>query len=339
MFPRYLERAEPAGAFSPDGGLDWLDGLDSERLEPGFSAGNASVTYRPGRPGSYIARWRTGDRVLYRYFAAIEDDWTVVRFSPFVDPEPEPTLHATGIPLDYSLPVEQFHAGSPRYEKLLAYHRQFGDSMAPAFPDTPDVSVDVRVREYGWELSRVRGLLPDPSDARSARVWMRHELDPGYTPAFEQLGINDHFGLSNANAKPYLGMPEFPYFASPLDIRKTNQSEGGAVVAHQWDFCGGWHFLGPVSWHYLVSEGRWESAVKCLLQGMREAVVQHPSGRAVHRMRQGGASPTVRRAISASDGLRAPQAAQGRLLEVYRHCGLLPQTLLHDAEDRLRQQD
>ena len=65
-------------------------------------------------------------------------------------------------------------------------------------------------------------------------------------------------------------MAEFPYFASPVDYRKSNPGEGGELVAHQWDFCGGWHFLGPVSIHYQVSEDNWPFTEKCLEDGIGE---------------------------------------------------------------------
>ena len=67
-------------------------------------------------------------------------------------------------------------------------------------------------------------------------------------------------------------MPEFPYFASPVDCRKVNQAPGGEVVAHQWDFCGGWHFLGPAVWHHEMSAGRWDDTERCIRQGVAEAL-------------------------------------------------------------------
>jgi hypothetical protein len=84
--------------------------------------------------------------------------------------------------------------------------------------------------------------------------------------------VNNHCGLNEANAKPWLGMPEFPYFSSPMDCRKVNQKPDGSVVGHQWDFCGGWHFLGPVAWHYAASEGKWGQTLSCLREGMEEAI-------------------------------------------------------------------
>lgn len=79
---------------------------------------------------------------------------------------------------------------------------------------------------YGEGLRKARALLPDPLDHRSIRVDMKHNEDPGYPRAFAELGVNDHCGLWEANCAPWLGMPEFPYYASPEDCRKVNQ--GGA---------------------------------------------------------------------------------------------------------------
>ena len=298
VFPRYLDQAEPGQAFTAGGDLKWLDDLESERIELKFDGGYASVIYQPQAPGNYMARWRAGEEVFHRYFSVIEDDWIVMRFSAFVELTVDPTLHATGIPLDYRLPVTQFDPHDPLFRTFLGYHRHFGDSIIPHFPDAAEMTVDERVKFYGEGLKKVRTLLPDGSDARSARVMMHRgvdpgygvrtlipsaddvrsgrrmidpDFDPGYTQTLMRLGINDHCGLQEANAKPWLGMPEFPYFSSPLDCRQTNQDDGGCVVAHQWDFCGGFHFLGPVSWHYGVSQGQWEKAATCLHQGMREA--------------------------------------------------------------------
>ena len=270
IFPQYLERANPGEAFTAGGDLAWLEGLEEERLDLRFSNGRAFTRYQPAEAGSYIARWRAGDELFYRYFAVIEDDWTVLRLSPFNELEAEPTMHATGIPLDYRLPIAQYDPDDPVFQRLIGYHRHFGDGVVPEFPDTPTLSIEERVKEYGDELSKVRSLLPDPSDARAARVIMRHPFDPGYTPTFRQLGLNLHWGQVSNN-KPWLGIPEFPYFASEVDIRKANQDEGGAIVAHTWDFAGGWHFLGPPSWHYAVSRGQWEETSHCLNSGLREA--------------------------------------------------------------------
>jgi len=270
IFPRYLEQADPGDSFTAGGDLEWVNSLPSERLAVRFLNGRAGISYQADKPGNYLARWRVGEEVFYRYFAVIEDDWIVLGFSPFGN-YPEPTLHGTGIPLDYYLPADQYKRENPVFLRLLNYHRYFGDSIIPAFPDTPDLSMEERVRVYREGLDKARSLLPDPNDVRSARVDMHHAIDPGYTETFMQIGVNDHCGLNEANAKPWLGMPEFPYFASPVDCRKVNQEPGGSVVAHQWDFCGGWHFLGPVAWHYAASEGRWDQTIKCLREGMEEA--------------------------------------------------------------------
>ncbi|MBI3921962.1 MAG: hypothetical protein HY318_11145 [Armatimonadetes bacterium] len=269
IFPRYLERARPGRAFVAGSDLNWLERLDREQISLSFSGGRACVEYRPESRGNYLARWRVDEEILTRYFSVVEHDSIVCNFSTFDGLESEPTLHATGFPLDYRLPVERFHEEDPLYRKFLNYHRHFGDALVPAFPDTPNLTVEERVREYGRGLERVRALVPDPGEIRSLRVDMRHDLDSGYTETFKRLGIVDHCGLNEANARPWLGMPEFAYFASPVDCRKANQKEGG-IVAHQWDFCGGWHFLGPVSWHYKAAEGDWTLTEQCLKQGMEE---------------------------------------------------------------------
>lgn len=105
VFPQYLERANPGHAFIAGGDLAWIDALISERLTPHFIDGHVSLTYQPESPGNYLARWYAGGEVFYRYFSVIEDDWVVLSFSTFVELESEPTLHATGIPLDYRLPT------------------------------------------------------------------------------------------------------------------------------------------------------------------------------------------------------------------------------------------
>ena len=273
IFPRYLEQAQPGNEFRPGDNLSWLDELPSETIELSFAGGRSSIGYAPGKPGSYLARWRAGDELFYRYFSLIEDDWIVLRFSTFGPLESEPTLHSTGIPLDYRLPAAQFDHDDPLFRKLFDYHRQYGDNIVPMLPDMPPsyrVTQKQRIELYRLLLSRARSALPFPDDLRSARVEMHHEVDPGYTEALAQLGIDDHCGLHEANAKPWLGMPEFPYFSSPVDCRKTNQQDGGPVVAHQWDFCGGWHFLGPVSWHYKAGEGDWPLTEECLREGLEE---------------------------------------------------------------------
>lgn len=276
IFTHYLEGAEPGQDFSARGGLQWLDTQTPQLFDLKFVNRRASLTYRPASPGNYIARWAAGGEVFYRYFAVIEDDSIVLRFSTFIELESEPMLHATGIPLDYRLPVEQFVAGSPMFEKLLSNHRVFGDTVIPAFPDTPPsgatsgMTIDDRVKLYGEGLKRVRALLPDSSDARAARLEFRHATDPGYVEVFARLGLNNHFGLQEPNILPWLGMPEFPYFASTTDFRKPNQGQGGAVVSHTWDFCAGFHFIGPISWHYAASEGDFSKAEDCIRHGMDE---------------------------------------------------------------------
>jgi hypothetical protein len=276
IFPQYLENAGADAAHNMINGLGWVDSQTPQLFPLSFDDGTAVFTFRPTIPGNYLARWTVHDEVFHRYFAVIEDDSIVLRLSSFIELESEPPLHSTGIPLDYRLPADQFNPGDEMFEKLLGYHRLFGDTVTPSFLDTPPsgptahMTNDDRVRQYGESLKRVRALLPDHNDARSARVELRHAVDPGYVGVFERLGLNDHFGLQESNIRPWLGMPEFPYFASNNDFRRTRQEPGGTVVSHTWDFCAGFHFIGPASWHYAASEGDFAQAEHCIRHGMEE---------------------------------------------------------------------
>jgi len=271
IYPRYLETANPGKDFKADGGLKWVEKQQGEVVPLRFSSGKCHIEYRPTEAGSYLAKWEVGGETLYRYFSAITDDYVVLRYSSFEELDVDATLHATGIPLDWRLPIARFDESDPLFAKLLGYHRTYGDCIMPEFPDTPKLSAEARVEAYRPGLEKARSLLPDPSDCRGARLdRAMSNIDKGYTETFARLGINAYGGHWCANDAPWLGMPEFPFFASPVDYRKTNQAEGGKVVAHQWDFCGGWHFLGPPSIHYQVSEDNWALTRKCLEEGIDE---------------------------------------------------------------------
>lgn len=270
VYPRYLESAKPGKAFKPGGSLDWVNKLHNESFPIKFVNGSASFSYTPTKTGSYLAVWQAGDETFYRYFSVIDDSYIVLSFSPFMPLEPDPTLHATGIPLDYRLPAEDFNQSNNMYNRFISYNRLFGDNIIPMLPDTPDMNNTERFELYKKLISNARSMMPDQNDTRSAWLEKQHMLDPGYIKILAELGINDHCGLWCANAEPWLGMPEFPYFSSNIDCRKMSQLPNSKVVSHQWDFCGSWHFLGPVSWHFKVSEGNWKLAEKNMLKGIKE---------------------------------------------------------------------
>lgn len=269
IFPRYLEQATPGEAFRPDGGLEWLDRQQPETLPLEFHDGQARVIYTPPSPGNYLARWRLGEETLYRYFSVVDRDSVVVNFATFFNLDPDPALHATGIPLDYRLPVRELKAESKLYQRLLDHHRRYGELVVLEYPDLP--ASTAAQREEAYAPAQARPFLPDGNDLRSIRVCADHEFDPGYVETFQRLGINDHCGLWEADGGWWLGMPEFFYFSAPGDCRRVNQGPGGAVVEHAWDFCAGFHFLGPTSWHYAASLGEWGTAEACLMQGLQEA--------------------------------------------------------------------
>ena len=270
IYPRYLEQASPGAAFQPGGDLKWLESLPCEQPPLTFVGGQAAMTYWPKSTGNYIAHWRAGAEDYYRYFSVIGDTYIVLSFATFGGMDPKPTFHGTGIPLDYRYPIAQFSTDDAVCRKLLTYNRVFGDMVVPAIPDRPGGTHSDRVRAYGEGMGKARALLPDPLDHRSIWVEMRHNEDPGYPRAFAEIGVNDHCGLLEANCMPWLGMPEFLYYASQGDCRKVNQEVGGQVVSHQWDFCGSFHFLGPVDWHYAASEGRFDRTERCMTDGLNE---------------------------------------------------------------------
>lgn len=270
IYPQYLEHAKPGSAFKPGGDLKWLESLPSRKPSLIFAGGQASITYTPEKKGNYIAAWRVGSETYYRYFAVIDDTYIVLSFSTFFGLNSKPTFHGMGIPLDYRYPIVNFAKDDGGCRELLDYNRLFGELVVPTFPDMPNATHEERVREYGSGMRKARACLPDPLDHRSIRVDLNHKEDPGYPKAFAEIGINDHCGLWEANCAPWLGMPEFLYYASPADCRKVNQAAGGEVVSHQWDFCGSFHFLGPADWHYAASEGRFERTEQCLSDGLDE---------------------------------------------------------------------
>ena len=157
IYPRYLEKAEPGKGYLTGGDLAWMDAMDSESIPLKFEEGRATATYKPTRPGNYLAKWNSGGEVFCRYFAAIEDDWIVLRFTNFYEPEADPTLHGTGIPLVYRLPIKQFTPEDPFYQKFLSYHRHFGDAVVPMLPmtlnaDDRELTQDERVKRYAQML-------------------------------------------------------------------------------------------------------------------------------------------------------------------------------------------
>ena len=78
----------------------------------------------------------------------------MLRFSCFYEPEADPTLHGTGIPLVYRLPFKQFNPEDTFYQKFLSYHRYFGDAVVPMLPvplneGEHEISQDERVKRFG----------------------------------------------------------------------------------------------------------------------------------------------------------------------------------------------
>jgi hypothetical protein len=275
VFPRYLETAKPGDKFRVDGGLEWLNDLPHETLALNDDGKQRRASYRPGKPGNYVALWRVGGETFYRYFAVVDNSYVVIRFGGYHEIDLDLSLHGAGIPMDFPLPMERCQDGDEVYERSVKYQRSFGDGVVPQLPDTPELNEAERLTTYRQMLDRFREMTPEPDAARCARIEMWKGKDPGYAKALRELGVVSHFGLQMANGGSWMGMPEFPYFVSKVDMRKTDQAPeiGSRLVCHQWDFCGGWHFLGPQSWHWSISKGDWPRVERCLTRGVAEAAL------------------------------------------------------------------
>jgi hypothetical protein len=273
VYPRFLENSglQPVDAV-PDSLAAWIGTCESRSISfETDAAGFAELSYQPDLTGNFLIRWQTDGGDLFRYFSVITPDFTVATFSTFFEADPQPSFHSFGIPVDYKLPAAQFAADDPLCQKLARYHREFGDLVVMNCPDSPEIGVDERAGVIGSAIETAKHFIPDENDFRSIRIDMQHFIDYGYTQSLKKLGVVDHCGLWEANALYWLGMPEFFYYASDNDCRKTSQAEKGSILTHQWDFCPGFHFPGPVTWHYRTAHGDWEKTEHCLRQALQEA--------------------------------------------------------------------
>ena len=269
IFERYLELGKPGAAFRVGEEPSWISALAPTTVPLKFETGRASVSFKPPRTGNYLARWTVAGERLYRYFSVVDSNSIVLRYGGYYELEMRPMFEACGVPIDLPLPIKHFEPGDARGELYLEMHRRYGYAVTPRLDDTPDDTQDERVRRYGEDLKRARSFLIDENDAREARIEMWHPQDPGYVPTLRRLGVESHFGLQMANGGVWLGMPEFAYLASDSNSRRPKQGPGG-LFCHQWDFTGGWHFLGPLSWHFSMSGNDFETAKKCLHDGLAE---------------------------------------------------------------------
>ena len=257
VFVRYLETADPGSRFHAGRDLEWLDHLPRETLPVRVAQGTATVTYTPTKRGSYLAPLAGRRRDLLPLLRGHRGRLGGAAFqhasrtwSPSRPSTPRAFRWTT------ACPASDFGRTMRCSGSSCAYHRHFGESIIPALPDTPQLTLEQRLEP----LRRRRGAraaaharpeqIPGQPGWRCVTTWIRA------TPRRScDWASTTTAGCNEANAQPWLGMPEFPYFSSPVDCRKVNQGPSGAVVAHQWDFCGGWHFIGPVSWHFKAADG------------------------------------------------------------------------------------
>jgi len=89
------------------------------------------------------------------------------------------------------------------FGKLLGYHRHFGDTIIPCLADTPGLARTDRIATHAEGLATARQLLPDASDARSARLELNHDTNPGFQyglaePRHFNGAVDDVFAVNRA---------------------------------------------------------------------------------------------------------------------------------------------
>lgn len=271
IFPRYLERCDPAKARQSPAPLQWLDGLEREVL-----AAEETIRYTPRGAGNYLARWTSQHHgVQYRYFAAIDQSYLIYRPTIWSWPTPFPAtggpeIHNGGLPFDWCLSPDQ--TGEPYLPRLLEEQQRYGGGlvcgMAAGGDDTPTVEAVAALRgavaalrQHGLKVGRVANLwYGDRLSNERVRVACAAGFDiiDGYVPRASTCGM---------------GAPYFPFYISPTDYRFPSQEGPTAAIACVFDFTGSWHFHGPVGFHRPSARGSWERARFYLDLAAREAVL------------------------------------------------------------------
>lgn len=280
IFPRYLETCDPERARRCEGRLAWLDDLPSERFD--LSGGMTEVAYRPQTPGNYLARLRTQEGTLYRYFAAVTPDYLVYRMLAYsaVQPPPAgPEMRNGGIPIDWAMSVDRLsvtldpekgHLG-----KLLEYQEAFDDLVMPWFGSGWKVHRDPAF-DLGAHIDgavgqmRAAGLRVD----RAALDWQAFQ---GAVEVYRARGFDVLDGII-PEGEGHRGGPWFPYWMSPEDF--LSPAPGPTeMMGMIMDFCAGFHFHGPPDFHMLASECNWGVAGPHVDAAAREhALVAKNSG-------------------------------------------------------------
>ena len=194
IFPRYLENCDPQEARHCSERLAWLDDISSVSFELSDS-GTTELTYTPDQPGNYIARFRTPEKTLYRYFAAVTELYLIYRMEAYGRHEPpkeDEELRNGGFPIDWALDSTCLDTlldpNIGHLKKALEYQETFDDLILPWFSKTlrdaqKDPGFDIskcvdalldRMRQAGFRIGRA--VVDWEARAEAAKAGMKMAL-------------------------------------------------------------------------------------------------------------------------------------------------------------------
>ncbi len=272
VFPRYLESCDPQKARNSKEPLAWLDANSSRKaFDPNFKNGRAELEFTPDKPGNYMARFRSGKKTLYRYFAAVSDEYLVYRMEAYLQlglAEHRPQLRNGGFPIDWvigaKLSVDQL-------KRLLEYQEVYGDLALPGFYGAAKSLVQKQgapaLRKHVEEtVERMRkaGL----KIGRAVNDWSALQES---VAEYEHAGFDVIDGMISQGAQSR-GSPWFPYWMSEED--HLSPAEGpSAKLGMIMDFCAGFAFHGPPDFHMGASRCNWQVAAPHADLAAREHVL------------------------------------------------------------------
>ncbi len=274
IFPRYLEGCDPATARRREGRLAWLDDLPSVKFD--LSDGATEVVYRPEESGNYLARLRTPERTLYRYFAAVRPETLVYRVLAYSAEQPPPAgpeMRNGGIPIDWTLAVDRLPATldpeKGHLAKLLEYQEVFDDLIMPWFSSGWKVRQDPAL-DLGVHIDDAVGRMR-AAGIRVDRAVLDWQAFPGSVAMYRERGFDVLDGII-AEGEGHRGAPWFPYWMSEGDFLSP-ASGPSKMMGMIMDFCAGFHFHGPPDFHMLASECNWGVAGPHVDMAAREHVL------------------------------------------------------------------
>jgi hypothetical protein len=275
VFPCYLEDCDPERARGAPGRLEWLDDMPSVGFDLPARGGASEVRYRPDRPGNYMARLRTPERTVYRYFAAVDPGYLVYRMLAYSGDQPPlagPEMRNGGIPIDWALALDRLPAlldpERGYLARLLDCQETFDDLVLPWFSTGWTVrskpAIDL-VAHVDGALAAIRG-----AGLRADRAVLDWQAYAGSAALYRERGFDVLDGII-AEGEGHRGAPWFPYWISEDDLLSPAPGPS-SMLGMIMDFCAGFHFHGPPDFHMLASECDWAVAAPHAETAVREHI-------------------------------------------------------------------